>query len=1086
MANTTVTVNNVAPTVTIDGDPGNIDEGTFVTLASTVVEVGTLDTLTFDWQVLKDGVAYAGGALPTLDFVADDDGVYTVLFSVTDDDGGVGSDSITINVDDVAPTLDLTGNSETDEGATYELDIDNLFDPGDDTATMIAISWGDTTPLDTFLPSALPQTLTHVYPDGPANYVILATVIDEEGVHEAGTQSMLVNNVAPTAVLLDGGPTEEGAPGLVQFVAANDASPVDVIAGFSYSYDFDNDGTFEIVDSSSEFAQVPGIFLNNPGQIIRAQIADKDGGFSELSTIILVTNVAPVVNAGPDAAAFGDELFTQPIAFTDPGNDAPWDVRIDWDGDSVFDETIQTSDRDFLVSHTYGAPDIGATYTVTVEIDDQDGGVHSDTFDVTVRENTFRVVDFVQHSSGFDIQFSRSPDTAVLNLYDGDDPSNDLPDLSLVGDVVGAVTGSIVWDASNSTLTFVKTRGVLSDDTYTLTLNSVLDGFQDLAGDLLDGDADFIPGGDFVATFGVANGLGRVVGLGDFARGADQVVDLTPADPSDIALPVVIDNAEDVTAVDLHIVYDPALLTIADVTLADGLPADWTAFVNNTVPGRVQLTAWGTTPLTGADVAIYAVDALVPSTAPYGDSQAIRLENLRVNEDAIASVADFALHHAVFLSDTSGNGQFTSLDAAYLSRVVIGLDTGFDAHQRIDPVIVGDVTGDGTLSGQDASSVAQNAIGLAHPEIPDDPDPLSAFTQNTGPQRIVSIQSGQYRGERGDSVEVPVEIDDAASLLSADLEIGFDTTQLTLDSIHLDDATGQFMEGWTMFVNSDEQAGASRIAIFSTMPHATGQGNLVNLVFDVELTAPAGTTPLEIEGELNEGGLEIVPVDGDFTVASGDFNNDGQFDCDDIDALVAEIAGGGSDLLFDLTGDGSVDLLDRDAWLAVAATANGLPSAYLIGDANLDGFVDGLDFIVWNDNKFTNVPAWCAGDFNADGFVDGLDFILWNENKFQSSAAARASAPTGSVDKNVPLTFKSAQRSVPNVTASDKRNAPRPTLKPARVDFVFAKVRHGRSWIRSVDSIVGSKAQRGTMGGRGLDDRIALKKRFAALDGRST
>ena len=57
-------------------------------------------------------------------------------------------------------------------------------------------------------------------------------------------------------------------------------------------------------------------------------------------------------------------------------------------------------------------------------------------------------------------------------------------------------------------------------------------------------------------------------------------------------------------------------------------------------------------------------------------------------------------------------------------------------------------------------------------------------------------------------------------------------------------------------------------------------------------------------------------------------------------------------------------------------------------DANLDGFVDGLDFIEWNANKFTPVAEWCAGDFNADGFVDGLDFIIWNANKFQSSDAA--------------------------------------------------------------------------------------------------
>jgi hypothetical protein len=119
--------------------------------------------------------------------------------------------------------------------------------------------------------------------------------------------------------------------------------------------------------------------------------------------------------------------------------------------------------------------------------------------------------------------------------------------------------------------------------------------------------------------------------------------------------------------------------------------------------------------------------------------------------------------------------------------------------------------------------------------------------------------------------------------------------------------------------------------------------------------------------------------------ASPDFNNDGNLDCLDVDSLVGEIAGAASNLSFDLTGDGQITVDDLDVWLTVAGAAN-RPSGnrYLDGDANLDGVVDGLDFIEWNNRKFTSTPAWCSGDFNADGVVDGLDFILWNDNKFTS------------------------------------------------------------------------------------------------------
>jgi hypothetical protein len=127
----------------------------------------------------------------------------------------------------------------------------------------------------------------------------------------------------------------------------------------------------------------------------------------------------------------------------------------------------------------------------------------------------------------------------------------------------------------------------------------------------------------------------------------------------------------------------------------------------------------------------------------------------------------------------------------------------------------------------------------------------------------------------------------------------------------------------------------------------------------------------------------------------GDFNQDAVFDCHDIDALVTAIVSGSDPPSFDLNGDGLVDGLDQSAWLAAAALANDLSGPILPGDANLDGAIDGADFVIWNANKFSSQSRWCAGEFDLNGTVDGQDFILWNSNKFATNGALAVPEPSG-------------------------------------------------------------------------------------------
>ncbi|MCA9101212.1 MAG: PEP-CTERM sorting domain-containing protein [Planctomycetales bacterium] len=70
-------------------------------------------------------------------------------------------------------------------------------------------------------------------------------------------------------------------------------------------------------------------------------------------------------------------------------------------------------------------------------------------------------------------------------------------------------------------------------------------------------------------------------------------------------------------------------------------------------------------------------------------------------------------------------------------------------------------------------------------------------------------------------------------------------------------------------------------------------------------------------------------------------------------------------------------------------------SAPLAGDGNGDGWVDGLDYLLWAGNFGTHPGSdgdVSDGDYNDDGWVDGLDYLLWAGN-FGGHASETASVP---------------------------------------------------------------------------------------------
>ena len=455
-----------------------------------------------------------------------------------------------------------------------------------------------------------------------------------------------------------------------------------------------------------------------------------------------------------------------------------------------------------------------------------------------------------------------------MNLYDTQAGTLGPADFTIVGVQAGPVAGSLIYDAQNLAVAFVKTGGPLVPDTYTVTFRSDASSFRDTEGHLLDGNADANEGDDYFATVVVPSSTARVLSVPDFSRGPDQPVNI-PATGSGI--PIKLDDGEGVLGISFVVDYDPALLTVTGLTGSSGLPENWSLEYNLGTPGHVTVLMYGATPPAAGQVSLVNLQASIPADAPYRSAGVLTLSNVEINDGAIAAEVDAGVQVVAYLGDATGNGRYGALDAAYLARVAVGRDSGFAAYPLKDPAIVGDTSGNGRVGALDASYLARKVVGRTQPEIPDLPPDLPAAVAN-GPDPIVRMPV-ITNAERGETIVQPIASDDAAGLLAFEFWIDYDTTVLDLADADVRLPAG--LTGWSFDRVVNDAAGTIHvIAYTSGDPLPAGQVNLLDVTYHVRGDAPAGTSALDLEGELNEGGLVITPVDGSITVVTNQPPND--------------------------------------------------------------------------------------------------------------------------------------------------------------------------------------------------------------------
>lgn len=328
------------------GGPYTGREGIPVTLDGS----GSFDpdntNLTYRWD-FGDGSPLGTSAV--VNHVYLENGSYVATLTVTDGQGGQGTDQANVTIANVPPTAVVGGPYSGNEGVAITFDGRGSFDPspGDDATLTYTWDFGDGSS-----PPASADMVTHTYADN-GTYNVTLTVTDRDGGTSSASTTATINNVSPTASA--GGPYRT----TINVPVNLNGSGLDVTADpLTYAWDLDNDGVFETPGQN-----VVGNWPTPGVKTITLRVTDDDGASTTSTTTV-------DVGSPPIAVAGGPYIGTESVAITLNGSGSS-----DPDGDPLtyqwtFGDGSPTA-TGAIVSHTY--VDNGS-YTATLTVTDGRGG----------------------------------------------------------------------------------------------------------------------------------------------------------------------------------------------------------------------------------------------------------------------------------------------------------------------------------------------------------------------------------------------------------------------------------------------------------------------------------------------------------------------------------------------------------------------------------------------------------------------------------------------------------------------------------------------------------------------------------------
>ncbi len=395
------TLNNIAAQT--------VNEGQTISLTASGSDTDPGQTLTYSIQPPVPAGATINPVSGAFSWTTTDGPGQTQNVTIRVTDNGPGNlfaqQAVLMTVNNVIPTATLSNGGAVNEGSTGTVSFSGQSDPSvTDTTSGFHYSYdfdnngsfevGGAGGYAGAVTAASATVPANFLADGPSTRTVRARIWDKDGGFTDYTTTITINSVAPTANFINSGNVNEGTPSAtVTFASPTDPSPTDVTAGLRYSYDFDNNGTYEIGGSgyllsvTSPSAVIPASFLDDGPRnlVVRGRIYDKDGAFTEYFTTIVVANVNPTgsLNLIGDTTEGGTSVVVVSSQFDPSTNDTNGGFRYSYDfnyngttpafdiGGIDYASAVPNSTVVIPPSQTLDGP---ATQTVLARIWDNDGG----------------------------------------------------------------------------------------------------------------------------------------------------------------------------------------------------------------------------------------------------------------------------------------------------------------------------------------------------------------------------------------------------------------------------------------------------------------------------------------------------------------------------------------------------------------------------------------------------------------------------------------------------------------------------------------------------------------------------------------